>query len=218
MRIFSSHISKVMLILVVLTGCSSAPSKEHNLYNVWSADSYTMGEASLNKVLILGIVNLPENRQKLENAFTESFTNLGVEAVPSLKLMNAETDISRETVEFAIDGTGIDAVLVTELVRLDDADIYHGPDPSTYWDEKDFLTRVGYYDTTAYDYSTDPNLTSTKLVALIKIKLYDIEAQEFIWTANSQSIDPTSPDAVIKTISASVIERLKVDTPTIWNR
>ena len=218
MRIFSSHISKVALILVALTGCSSSPSKVHNLYNVWSADSYTMSEASLNKVLILGVVNLPENRQKLENTFAEAFTNLGVEAVASLKLMHPETDISRETVEFAIDGTGIDAVLVTELVRLDDADIYHGPDPSTYWDEKDFLTRVGYYDTTAYDYSTDPNLTSTNLVALIKIKLYDIEAQEFIWTANSQSIDPTSPDAVIKTISASVIERLKVDTPTIWNR
>ena len=218
MRIFSSHISKVALILIALTGCSSSPSKVHNLYNVWSADSYTMSEASLNKVLILGVVNLPENRQKLENTFAEAFTNLGVEAVASLKLMHPETDISRETVEFAIDGTGIDAVLVTELVRLDDADIYHGPDPSTYWDEKDFLTRVGYYDTTAYDYSTDPNLTSTKLVALVKIRLYDIEAQEFIWTANSQSLDPTSADKAIGTISTAVIEQLKLDTPTIWNR
>jgi hypothetical protein len=218
MKIFSSHISRVVLILVALTGCSSSPSKVHNLYNVWFADSYTMSKASLNKVLILGVVNLPENRQKLEDAFTEAFINHGVEAIPSLKLMHTETDISRETVEFAIDGTGIDAVLVTELVRVDDADIYHGPDPTTYWNEKDFLTRIGYYDTTAYDYSTDPNLTSTKLVALVKIKLYDIDAQKFIWTANSQSLDPTSADQAIGNISKSVIEQLKVDTPTIWNR
>ena len=204
-----SYSGAVAVILFALTGCATSPSKTE-LSNVWMDTSYRSSETRLDKLLIIGLANTLENRRELENKFVDVLLVTGVTGVPSLDVIDADADITKENVYAAIAGRNINAVLLTELVQADESQFYKGSDPSTYWSEKQFYVSVGAYEQ-ARSTPDDLNQITTKFIVLLKISLYEMTKEKFIWSANSLSIDPKSADEVIQSLTELVVKRLRND-------
>ena len=206
MKRVTSYVGTIALILFALTACTTTQTK---LVEVWSDDAYAVSRDPLRIMLIIGMTETLEDRRMVERIFADAFSKNGVEAVPSLEIMSADTEIIKQMVEGAIMGTDIEAVLVTRLVRLEETELYHGPHPTTYRSEKQFRETLWDYQAYSYDYASDPNLKTKNRVAVLESSLYDVNTARLIWSVQSQSIDPKSADTVIRSLSALVVDSLK---------
>jgi hypothetical protein len=208
MKTYLTSIARIVPLLLLITACSTTQT---TLYKVWASQDSSLKKVNINQVLIVGITERPENRQTLEKSYSAEMSRIGVKSAPSLEIMDADTVINKANVKSAIENTNFDAILLTQLVRYNETDYYHGPDPEKTWSEKEFVQRIGGDPSTVYEATSDPNMITTNKVVVLKISLYDMKTEKLIWSAHSQSIEPESADAVIQSITTEVITRLKLD-------
>ena len=160
-------------------------------------------------LLVIGVAQSEQNRRAYESYFVEELKAIGVEAVASYKLIKSDQKIDRETVTKAIDGLGIDGVLITHLLAVDEETIYrpsmdympmygggyYGGMYSYYPHVNTYVHRPGYY-TTHETYTLETNL-------------YDVETEELVWSARSRTFSPESVDEVIVDLTRLLIADLK---------
>ena len=160
-------------------------------------------------LLVIGIAESEQNRRAYESYFVEELKAIGVEAVASYKLIKSDQKIDRETVTKAIDGLGIDGVLITHLLAVDEETIYrpsmdympmygggyYGGMYSYYPHVNTYVHRPGYY-TTHETYTLETNL-------------YDVETEELVWSARTRTFSPESVDEVIVDLTRLLIADLK---------
>ena len=160
-------------------------------------------------LLIIGIAESEQNRRAYESNFVESLKATGVEAEASYRLLKKGAKIERATVTEAIKGTGIQGVLATHLVAVDEETIYrpsvdympvygtgyYGGFYSYYPHVNSYVTRPGYY-TTHETYTIETNL-------------YDVESEELIYSARSRTFSPESVDEVIVDLTKLLIKDMQ---------
>ena len=160
-------------------------------------------------LLVIGVAESEQNRRAYESYFVEELKAIGVEAVASYKLIKSDQKIDRETVGKAIDGLGIDGVLITHLLAVDEETIYrpsmdympmygggyYGGMYSYYPHVNTYVHRPGYY-TTHETYTLETNL-------------YDVETEELVWSARTRTFSPESVDEVIVDLTRLLIADLK---------
>jgi hypothetical protein len=160
-------------------------------------------------LLIIGIAESVQNRRAYESYFVEALAEDGIEAVASYKLMKSDEDIERDTVARAIKGLGIDGVIVTHMVAVDEETVYrpsmdyqpmygggyYGGMYSYYPHVNTYVTRPGYY-TTHETYTIETNL-------------YDVKSEELVWSARSRTFSPESVDEVIVDMTKLLIGDLE---------
>ncbi len=160
-------------------------------------------------LLVIGVAESEQNRRAYESYFVEELKAIGVEAVASYKLIKSDQKIDRETVGKAIDGLGIDGVLITHLLAVDEETIYrpsmdympmygggyYGGMYSYYPHVNTYVHRPGYY-TTHETYTLETNL-------------YDVETEELVWPARTRTFSPESVDEVIVDLTRLLIADLK---------
>jgi hypothetical protein len=160
-------------------------------------------------LLIIGIAESEQNRRAYESNFVESLKAVGVEAEASYRLIKAGTKIERKTVDEAIKGTGIQGVIATHLVAVDEETIYrpsvdympvygtgyYGGFYSYYPHVNSYVTRPGYY-TTHETYTIETNL-------------YDVESEELVYSARSRTFSPESVDEVIVDLTKLLIKDMQ---------
>lgn len=195
----------VALIVLTLTACST----DTKLVKSWSDDTYTRGP--LRNVLIIGVSNEPSKRRLLENAFTKAFKQNKVDALASLAIMPADVKIAKQTVQSAISGRNIDAVLVTRLVRVEDKTFYSGPHPTTYRSERQFRQDLWQHYDSVYDYAHDLSLHKKQRSVVLESNIYDAKTAKLIWSIQSETLDPKSPNEIIRSLGLLIIENLKKD-------
>ena len=76
----------------------------------WQDEGFS---TALDNILIIAAIERSTRRRVYEDEFVDALAALKVEATPSYELMTTSMTITRETVEAAIKGQDIDAVLVT---------------------------------------------------------------------------------------------------------
>jgi hypothetical protein len=132
----------------------------------------------------------------------------GVEAEASLDLMPADAEINKETVLAAIEGRGVDSILVTVLYRVEDVDIVKVDDPGSKRSERDFALGLWRDFRDTYDYALDAPVDK-RLRVILENNVYDAASAELVWTVQSYSMDPDSVDEVVERLSKLVPESLK---------
>lgn len=192
----------VSLGLLALTACGT----DTKLLKAWSDDTYARGP--LRSVLIIGVSKEPSKRKMLEDSFTGAFKRNEVSALSSLAIMPADVKITKQTVESAISGRDVDAVLVTHLVRVEDKSFYTGPHPSTYRSEREFRQSLWQHYDSVYDYTHDPNLYKKQRSVVLESNIYDVKTAKLIWSIQSETLDPKSADEIIRSLGQLIIERL----------
>ena len=183
----------LLLTGLILGACASTrPVME------WRDEGFS---GQLNHILVIAAADQATRRHAIEDDYVKALTAVPVTAVPSYTLMDSDIELSRETVEAAIEGQGFDGVLVTRLLGVEEVEEYQPP--VTY----DHYRSYHRYYQRSLDYSSPGYYRKYKIVKL-ETNLYDTATQELIWSMQSETIDPSAPQDVIEAQIILTIERL----------
>ena len=165
----------------------------------WQDEGFS---GALDNILIIAAIERSTRRRIYEDEFVEALASMKVEATPSYTLMTTSMTISRETVEAAIKGKNIDAVLVTRLLGVKEEEVYH---PPSYYDHHRSYHR--YY-THALESDNRAYYRRFKVLTL-ETNIYDATTKELIWSMQSESIEPSTPRNLIEEQITLTIQTLQ---------
>jgi len=192
-RAMFSRIYLSILSAIVLAGCASTRSVME-----WQDDGYS---GKLDNILVIAAVEDNARRRAIEDAYVEDFAANSVGATPGYTLIPSATALSRETVEAAIVGQDLDAVLVTRLAGIDEVEEYQPPTSFTHY------SSYHRYYSHSMRYSS-PGYYRKYQVLMLETNLYDTATKQLIWSMQSESIDASAPQKVIDAQIALTIKRL----------
>jgi hypothetical protein len=177
------RIGLLMLFAVMLGACVSArPVVE------WRDEAFT---GRFDRLLVIAVVEDPALRRTVEDAYAGRFADLGVAVIPGYTVVADIAALSRETVEAAIAGRDIDAVMVTRLLGVEEVEQYHPPSYYDYYDRYDSFFRYSLP-------RSGPGYYTRFTLLKLETNLYDTATAELVWSLRSESMDSPAPADVIE--------------------
>jgi hypothetical protein len=155
----------------------------------------------LNHILVIAATEQAAQRHAIEDDYVEALMAVPVTAVPSYSLMDSDQALSRETVEAAIEGQDIDAVLVTRLLGVEEVEEYQPPV------HHDHYRSYHRYYQRSLNYSSPGYYRKYKILTL-ETNLYSTVKRDLIWSMQSETIDASAPQGVIEAQIILTIGRL----------
>ncbi len=179
MRISTIARSTFVLALtaLIISACATKPTA------VWQEPSFT---GSVDNILIIGVSESDSSRRLFEDTFVRDLSALQINSISSYKILPEVKNLTRENIESAIDGEKIDAVLVTQLLGIEDAEVYH---PPVYYPYS--RSYYGYYSHSMA--RAAPGYYAKYRIFKLETSLYDTATQKLIWSMQSDSIDHSTP-------------------------
>jgi len=203
MSLLNKHQARAALIFlttILLTACANTKISQS-----WVDPE---NKRVYDDLLIIGVSNSEQNRRAFESNFVESLQAYGAEAQASYKLIKSSEKIDRDTVTKSIKGLDVDGVIITHVVGVDEETVYR---PSM-----DYMPMYGggyYGGMYSYyphvnTYVTSPGYYTTHSTYTLESNLYDVETEELVWSARSQSFAPESVQEVIVDLTKLLIDDL----------
>jgi hypothetical protein len=210
-----------LLILACITLLASCASTKTTLDVTW--DDPKHNATHIKKILIIGISQDEGVRIAFENDLQMHLEKTGVEVVTSSTDLNITDKTDKETIQKEFSGQGIDAVLVSRLVSVDNETKYipgrtdyiptnyyggglYGFDgPHGYYG--DFY---GYYAPTYQAVHTPGYLKNTQVIR-IETNVYETKNNKLIWSAVSKTFDPKSTTDAINSLNNAISSQLVKD-------
>ena len=179
---------------LILSACATTrPAME------WRDEGFS---GPLDNILIIAAIERSTRRRVYEDVFVDALAALKVGATPSYELMTTSMTISRETVEAAIRGKDIDAVLVTRLLGVKEEEVYH---PPTHFDH-----HGSYHSYYMYALESDNRAYYRQFKILtLETNIYDAATKQLVWSMQSESIEPSTPRNLIEEQIALTIRTLQ---------
>ena len=114
--------------------------------------------------------------------------------------------MNRETVVAAIQGTEIDAVLVTYLVSAD-SEMKHRDSPLG-------ASYSGSAEGSQISATivTNRGRSSSEEIFVLKSDIYDAQSKTLVWSARTRTVAPESVDEVVTEVTALLIDRMFSDS------
>jgi len=188
------NLLSLAIILAFLVSCKST-----SLVNVWSNPD--MPEKQYTNIAIIALFNDEGEKHVIESELVAQFKRNGVEAVSSSQVMSLSKSTTKEEIEAMLKAQGCDAVLTLRPLGVDKSyNVESGVDigignPYFY----------GYYS----GYWNSPVYVSTNKTYNVENNLYDVSSTKLSWTAKSETFDPTSVDAMTKSIGTEILLSLQ---------
>lgn len=158
-----------------------------------------------NHLMIIGISDSQQTRQIYEKHFVAELNKRNMMATPSYTRISSKQKINQQTVIKAVQGTDIDAVLVTYLVSADSKMKIH-----------DSPINTGYSGNVENNMISDTLVSSrgrsrsTEVVGL-KNDLYDAQSKTMVWSLQTKTVGPESIDDVVIEVTELLINALQAD-------
>ena len=186
-------------------GISCATKTE--LSGIWKSES--SATQPMNQMLVIGIAESDIKRRGFEDAFASALGEQGVDAVPSYRLLPDPERLSKESIQQAIRGRGLQGVVATRLVQIDERQTY--VPPKTYVSPNYYGRGLyGYYGR-SYEVVHQPGYTVNTTIVRLETHLYDASSAELVWAAHSDTFNPKSIDDGIKSVTEKLSKRLAAD-------
>jgi len=167
-------------------GCGSTPT---TVADQWKDPSYVAGP--MKKVVVIGLRVEPATRHVLEDRFVSDLAAQGVQSAPSYSIFGEQLP-DKETARATLARGGYDGALVLRLQRVDEKPSYATPPSGPFGA------------TTAYD----PGYIVTDEIVSFETSLWDMRDGSRVWTANTQTQNPSSGGDIAKSISKKVLPAL----------
>ena len=210
MELLSRHFPRVFLISAVsflLLSCAST-----RITDSWADPD---NSKTYNDLLIIGISESEANRRAYESYFVEELRDIGIEAAASYQLIKSSQKIERDTISQAAQDLGIDGVIVTHVVAVDEETVYRPSPGYTYSGAYGGYYRGGYYGGlyTYYphvrNYVHEPGYYTTHDTYTLETNLYDVKTEELVWSARTRTFSPESVNKVIAELTRLLIKDLQ---------
>jgi hypothetical protein len=177
-------------LLLVAIAAAAACTTPTTIERAWRDPSFA--GAPLQKVLVIGRVNSEANRRTLEDSYVSALSQHGVAAMASYQaFQDAHPD--RSAVQQYLVNQGYDGALVTMYKGMR-TQVYVSPSSDFYgyyggyWDQ-------GYY-------------TDTEQFVKVETSLWDARTAKLIWTASSETENPSSAQDAISSVVSTITKSL----------
>jgi hypothetical protein len=195
----------LMPLVIIFGACSST-----NVTNSWKDKN--IEQASLKKVMVLAM--LPEKqrslRQEMENEMVEDLQKKGFAAVSALAEYGpkAFSGMDEKQVMQELDKSKVDGVITVTLQDTDQSERYV-PGSVRYEPYAIRYNRFyGYYQT-FYNRVYTPGFTETRTNYFFETNLYDVNSNKLLYSAQSQSFDPSSAEQIAHEVAKAVVKDME---------
>ncbi len=182
------------LVALALGGCSST-----HLVTTWASPD--AGEITFRKVMVVCISPHPATRRTAEDALVRYVTR--AEAVPSYTLISDE-DLSDEgKVQARMAEEGFDGALTMRLVSREEKHTWvQGSHPTHY------NSYAGYH-RGGWSGAYNPGHMRVDEVVRVETHIYSVADDTLVWTAVSETLNPTDLQKVIAEIADAAVKDLR---------
>ena len=209
MRLLNQLTRRVILLSIatlVLSSCANT-----KITQSWVEPD---NKKSYSDLLIIVIGEIEQNRRAFESYFIEELNSHNIEAIASYKLIKSDAKIDRDTVVKAIDGLGIDGVIITHMVGVEEETVHrsagygYGGAYGGYYGAGHYGGMYSYYPH-VNSYVHNPGYYTTHETYTLETTLYDVETEQLVWSARSRTFSPESVDEVIVDLTKLLISDLE---------
>lgn len=199
------------LALCLLAACSKTTT---NISQSYRNPGYE--QTVFKKLLVIGVAENQESRQAFEDAFANAINGQGGLAAPSWGLLPKSEQLTEDEVRSAVGAGGYDGVLITRLLSVDKdqqytpASTYNNP-RTRYYAGGGGLYGYGYYGFygTTFAQVHEPGYFKTSTTIRVETNLYSVATDSLVWTAQSDTVDPSSIPDARESMTAAVAKKLK---------
>ena len=160
------------------------------------------------KLLVIGVGENDGARRLFEDTFAKALAQQGTPAQASWGLLPQSTRLTEEQIRGAVEGGGVDGVLISQLLGVDQNEEYVPPSsytvPTTHYG-------YGYYGYYGASYTTvhQPGYFKTNTTFRVETNLYSVASSDLVWSGQSDTLNPESLTEVIDSMTAAVAKKLK---------
>ena len=194
-----NYFSVIVIGLVILTACAGT-----KFLSVWKDSAYS-GE-TFQKIMIIGVSDKLTNRRIFEDELVKQLKSHGTEAISSATVIPTMKELDETVIKEAALKLKADAVLITHLEGVSEKNVYHPPVYKYSTDPAYDQFGVNYRSVQQQVYT--PGHVATYKYVRLENKLYESETGQLLWAATSETFDPDSVNAVVKSLSKIVIKSL----------
>lgn len=182
-----------LILFSLMAGCG--PSTQ--ITSSWKAEN--MNPQNYKKIIVLGLVNEADRtlRESMEQHLVNDLKNLGYDAIGSTDEYNPKAfeNVTEEQAISKLKSSGVDAVLT--IVLLDkEKEKYYRPGRIYYSPYIIYHDRFWRYSTIMYHRVYTPGYYETNTKYFWESNLYDLASNQLVYSAQSQSFDPLSSEAM----------------------
>jgi hypothetical protein len=192
----------LLLSSLVLTACAADVVKTFELADPEGAP--------FSRILVVGAHSDRSTRRVFEETLADTLRSGQTDAVSSISLMEAQAELSRETVTAAAQTARADAVLVSRLKDVRWSATQAETRSTTEVRRKDADNLVDFF---RYDYIEyeDPMSVSAVRTVVVSSDLYRVSDRARIWSVESTAVEKESVMDLIESTAASTREQLRRD-------
>jgi hypothetical protein len=158
----------------------------------------------MKKVMVIGVSKSDANRRIFEDGFSRAMQAAGADAVPAYPSLPESGAIANDRLMGAVKQTGVDAVLVTQVLRVKrNVDVMPGYAGAGFYG-RGFR---GYYGG-AYAAAPDVNVYD---VITIESTLWNISTDKPVWSGTTELNEPKSVAAATDELAKILVAKMKGD-------
>jgi len=192
---------------LVIVGCAST-----RLIDQWHDEAYS--NVPLKKVLVIATAESDLGRRTFEDSFVRALRASNTEAVAGYTLLPGDIAINKESISKAIEGKGFDAVLITSHERTDKKTVYVPGEVRTEVSGYGYpYARPGWdlYNQRVYRTIEQPGYYDEQSLVYLETNLFEAREGALIWSARTETVNPSSVQDLATSLSKLVIKNLRKD-------
>ncbi|PPL03086.1 iron-containing alcohol dehydrogenase [Parapedobacter indicus] len=200
-----------LIVCFLISACSTST----RITGSWKDPAVDASTGESKSVLVMPLSRNIEVRTKLENALAAKAAELNIKAVKSSDIFTPDffQEIPpRDELLNKIRQTGVDAILTVSLIDTESDTRYvrgttrYAPLPLYNW-YGGFYSYFNYWHPIMYD----PGYYVTDKTYFLETNLYNTQTDRLIWSAQSETVNPSSIDAFAKEYPEVLLERMIKD-------
>jgi len=184
--------------LFLLAACSTT-----QLTSVWRDSEYQ--GPPLEKIVVIGVSNEISARRVFEDEFSAALNQAGIQAIPGYRLLPEKPDRPVEQLRAAIAENQADGILVARTVRTERRTEY-SPGSIMVMPAIGYPNFWGFYGAAAF--VTEPKIYTYDVVT-IETNLWSAKGGHVLWSALSETTDPSNVHRLTTSLSRLVIQALQ---------
>jgi len=197
--------------LCLLAACSKTTT---NISQSYRNPGYE--QTVFKKLFVIGVAENQESRQAFEDAFANAINGQGGSAATSWGHLPKSEQLTEDEVRSAVEAGGFDGVLITRLLAVDKAQQYtpastYNNPQTRYYAGGGGLYGYGFYGFygTTFAQVHEPGYFETSTTIRVETNLYSVATDSLVWTAQSDTVDPSSIPDARDSMTAAVAKKLK---------
>jgi len=204
-------------IVIILFAFAASCSSSTRITASWKNPDVSATPANeSHSVFIAALIRNMEVRTKLENALADAAAKRNIKAVKSTSVFPPDFYQklpSKEQLMSHIKQANVDAILTVSLINKESETHYvpgsgyaYAPYPRFGW-YGGFYPYYNYW----YPFLYDPGYYVTEKTYFLETNLYNAENGNLIWSAQSQTVNPSSIDNFVKDYPKKLVQQMIKD-------